>query len=199
MSAGSAASRREELVEIWRQANACTSCDLHETRTKVVFGSGDADARLMFVGEAPGAEEDRTGMPFVGRAGRLLDQLLADIGIGRDEVFIANVLKCRPPSNRDPAAGEIERCRPFLDRQVELVRPEVVCTLGNFATKLLTGDQTGITKVHGQPRSIEIGSSTVTLLPLLHPAAGLRSPKYLDALRVDFGRIPDLLAEGRAA
>lgn len=184
------------MVEVWRQASGCTKCPLHETRTSVVFGAGDSDADLMFVGEAPGADEDRTGMPFVGRAGRLLDELLAGIGIPREEVFIANVLKCRPPDNRDPAREEIDECRPFLERQVELIQPEIICSLGNFATKLLSGEPTGITKVHGEPRIVMIGDSEVTLLPMFHPAAGLRSPTYLDSLKTDFAKIPSLLAGG---
>ena len=191
-----AAERRERLVEVWKEASGCTQCPLHETRTNVVFGAGNADASLMFVGEAPGADEDRTGMPFVGRAGRLLDELLAGVGIDREEVFIANVLKCRPPDNRDPSPDEIAECRPFLERQVELIQPEIICSLGNFATKLLSGEPTGITKVHGNPRSVMIGDSEVTLLPMYHPAAGLRSPTYLDGLKEDFAGIPALLAAG---
>lgn len=170
-------------------------CALHESRSEVVFGAGDPAADLMFVGEAPGAEEDRTGLPFVGRSGVLLDELLEGIGISRQEIFIANVIKCRPPDNRDPSAVEIEECRPYLERQVELIAPRIVCTLGNFATKLLSGDPSGITKVHGEPRRAEVGSCEVTLLPLFHPAAALRSPKYASDLREDFARIPQLLSE----
>ena len=130
--------RRERLVEVYREASVCTKCPLSETRTNVVFGSGDADANLMFVGEAPGAEEDRQGLPFVGRAGGLLTELLEGIGMTREEVWITNVLRCRPPGNRDPQPIEIESCHPYLERQVELIRPRVIATLGNFATKLIT-------------------------------------------------------------
>jgi uracil-DNA glycosylase len=186
--------RRSELADLRREAEACTRCPLHESRNQVVFGVGNPEADLMFIGEAPGAEEDRTGLPFVGRSGGLLDQLLDGIGISRDEVFIANVVKCRPPDNRDPVAAEIDACSPYLERQVELIAPRVVCTLGNFATKLLSGDPSGITKVHGEPRPIEVGTSEVTLFPLFHPAAALRSPKYASGLRGDFARIPELLA-----
>ncbi|HET7177459.1 MAG TPA: uracil-DNA glycosylase, partial [Solirubrobacterales bacterium] len=139
MTALSPEQRRGALVELYEEASACTRCPLAETRTKVVFGAGNADADLMFVGEAPGAEEDRQGLPFVGRAGQLLNELLAGIGMSRQDVFIANVLKCRPPGNRDPQPLEIEACRPYLFEQVRLIEPQVVCTLGNFATKLLSG------------------------------------------------------------
>ena len=140
----SAEERREELVALYREVEACTRCPLRETRTKAVFGAGDADAEVMFVGEAPGAEEDRLGLPFVGRAGQLLNQLLEEIGMTRDDVFIANVLKSRPPGNRDPQPLEIEACRPYLFEQIRLIEPRVVCTLGNFSTKLLTGNPTGM-------------------------------------------------------
>src|SRR5215472_10384639 len=149
--------RREELVALFKEVQACTKCPLHEMRTKAVFGAGDADAELMFVGEAPGAEEDRQGLPFVGRAGQLLNELLEGIGMTRDDVFIANVLKSRPPGNRDPQPEEIEACRPYLFEQVRLIEPKVVCTLGNFATKLLSGSPVGITKVRGVPQVHELG------------------------------------------
>ena len=148
-----AEARREELVDLFKEVQDCTRCPLHETRTKAVFGAGNADADLMFVGEAPGAEEDRQGLPFVGRAGQLLNQMLEGIGLSREDVFIANVLKSRPPGNRDPQPLEIEACRPYLFEQVRLIEPTVVCTLGNFATKLLSGNPAGITRVRGTPRS----------------------------------------------
>lgn len=186
--------RRELLVETYRQVQGCTRCPLHGTRTKVVFGAGNADADLMFVGEAPGAEEDRQGLPFVGRAGQLLNELLTEIGLSRDEVFIANVLKCRPPGNRDPQPLEIDTCRPYLFEQVRLIEPKVVCTLGNFATKLLSGSPAGITKVRGTPQVHDLGGRTVFLLPLFHPAAALRTPSMKHTLRADFSRLPELLA-----
>jgi DNA polymerase len=192
VSAG-AAERREKLVELYKEVQRCEKCPLHETRTKVVFGAGDADADLMFVGEAPGAEEDRHGLPFVGRAGQLLNQLLEEIGLSREEVFIANVLKNRPPGNRDPLPAEIEACEPWLWRQVALIEPRVVCTLGNFSTKLLSGSQTGITKVRGTPQVHELGGRMVYLLPLFHPAAALRTPAVKETLRADFATIPELL------
>lgn len=186
--------RREQLVSLYKEVQDCTRCPLHETRTKAVFGAGDADADLMFVGEAPGAEEDRQGLPFVGRAGQLLNQMLEEIGLSREEVFIANVLKSRPPGNRDPQPLEIEACRPYLFEQVRLIEPKVVCTLGNFATKLLSGNPAGITRVRGAPQVHELGGRTVFLLPLFHPAAALRTPAVKETLRQDFATLPKLLA-----
>jgi uracil-DNA glycosylase len=190
----SAAERREELVALFKEVSKCTKCPLHESRTKTVFGAGNADAGLMFVGEAPGAEEDRQGLPFVGRAGQLLNQLLEEIGLSREDVFIANVLKSRPPGNRDPQPEEIAACEPYLWEQVRLIEPKVVCTLGNFATKLLSGSPTGITKVRGTPQVRRLGSRTVFLLPLFHPAAALRTPAVKETLRGDFATIPGLLS-----
>jgi uracil-DNA glycosylase family 4 len=192
----SAQERREALKAIYLdEARDCTRCALAETRTKVVFGSGDADADLMFVGEAPGANEDREGLPFVGQAGKLLDKLLEEIGMERSQVFVANVLKCRPPGNRDPQPAEIEACSEYLRRQVELIEPRVVCTLGNFSTKLLRGDPAGITGLHGRPEVRTIGGRAVRLYPLYHPAAALYTPTMLETLRSDFERIPAVLAE----
>jgi DNA polymerase len=189
----SPAGRREALVDLYREVQACTKCPLHETRTKAVFGAGNADADVMFVGEAPGADEDRQGLPFVGRAGQLLNQMLEEVGLSREDVFIANVLKSRPPGNRDPLPLEIEACEPYLFAQVRLIEPRVVCTLGNFATKLLSGSQTGITRVRGTPQVRELGGRPVYLLPLFHPAAALRTPAVKETLRADFATIPALL------
>jgi DNA polymerase len=195
MQSRTAAERREELVELYREASGCARCPLAATRTHVVFGAGNADADLMFVGEAPGQNEDLQGLPFVGRAGKLLDELLAGVGLSRDEVFITNVLKSRPPGNRDPQPEEIEACRPYLDRQIELIEPRVICTLGNFATKLLTRSSRGITQVRGRPQVHELGGRTVRLFPLYHPAAALRTPRVLEELRQDFSGLPELLDE----
>jgi DNA polymerase len=187
--------RRDALKGVYQQARGCTRCpQLAATRTQVVFGMGSADADLMFVGEAPGRDEDEQGLPFVGRSGKLLDQLLAEVGLARADVFIANVLKCRPPQNRDPAPSEIEHCQDYLFRQLELIEPRVVCTLGNFATKLLRGDTTGITRLHGRPEIRTIGPRTVRMLPLFHPAAALYTPSNVEVLRQDFAQIPALLA-----
>jgi len=188
--------RREELIALFNEVKGCTKCPLYETRTKAVFGAGDANADLMFVGEAPGAEEDRQGLPFVGRAGQLLNQMLEEIGLSREAVFIANVLKSRPPGNRDPQPMEIETCKPYLFEQVRLIEPTVICTLGNFATKLLSGNPAGITKVRGAPQVHELGGRTVFLFPIFHPAAALRTPAVKEQLREDFAKLPSLLAMG---
>jgi uracil-DNA glycosylase family 4 len=186
-----------ELDAYAAQTAACIRCRLSEGRTQVVFGNGDPSADLMFVGEAPGFHEDQQGMPFVGQAGKLLDQLLAGIGLSRDMVFVANVLKCRPPGNRDPMPDEIEACESHLFRQVELIQPKVVATLGNFSTKLLSGKQLGITRVHGQEQQVTLGGRSVLLYPLYHPAAALYTPAMLKVLQEDFRRIPELI--GRVA
>ena len=190
-----AEARREGLVELYREVSNCALCPLAETRTKTVFGAGNANAELMFVGEAPGAEEDRQGLPFVGRAGQLLSELLGEIGLSREDVFIANVLKSRPPGNRDPMPNEIEACQPYLWKQIALIQPIVIASLGNFATKLLSGNPTGITRVRGTPQVHELGGRTVFLFPLLHPAAALRTPAMKGTLREDFAKLPALLAE----
>jgi uracil-DNA glycosylase family 4 len=171
------------------------ACPLKDQRTKLVFGAGNANADLMFVGEAPGAIEDQQGLPFVGRAGKLLDELLLEVGIQRSDVFITNVICCRPPGNRDPLPEEIDACKPYLYRKIELIEPKIICTLGNFATKLLTGDPTGITRVHGRPQEREVGERIVRLFPIFHPAAALRTDSIKQLLRGDFAKLPALLAE----
>ena len=179
------------LAALAAEAAGCTRCPLAATRTQVVFGVGDPDADLMFVGEAPGRDEDLAGEPFVGRSGRLLDRLLAEeLGIDRSAVYIANVVKCRPPDNRDPRPEEIDSCRPYLAAQVELIAPAVVVTLGNFATKLLLDTDQGITKVRGA--SYPVGS--VQLVPTFHPAAALRGGGVVLAqMRADFVRAKQLI------
>jgi uracil-DNA glycosylase len=190
-----AETRRKELVELYREVSNCALCPLAETRTKTVFGAGNANAELMFVGEAPGAEEDRQGLPFVGRAGQLLSELLSEIGLSREDVFIANVLKSRPPGNRDPMPNEIEACQPYLWKQIALIQPTVIASLGNFSTKLLSRNPTGITRVRGTAQVHQLGGRTVFLFPLLHPAAALRTPAMKDQLREDFAKLPALLEE----
>jgi DNA polymerase len=193
----SAAERRELLKEVYARGKTCTRCpELAATRKTVVFGAGNADADLMFIGEAPGATEDEQGVPFVGRAGKLLETLLGEIGLQRSEVFIANTLMCRPPGNRDPFPLEIDNCHEYLLQKVELIQPTVICTLGNFSTKLLRGDPTGITRLHGQPEVLTLGRRAVRLYPIFHPAAALYTPRMLETLREDFVRLPDLLALG---
>jgi DNA polymerase len=181
------------LSEFGAEVAGCTRCALAQTRTQVVFGSGSPTADLVFVGEAPGFHEDKQGIPFVGAAGQLLVKLLAGIGLERDDVYIANVLKCRPPGNRDPQPEEIEACESHLFRQIELIQPKVVATLGNFATKLLSGKPDGITRVHGQEQEVTLGTARVLLYPLFHPAAALYTPRMLDVLATDFARLPALL------
>ncbi len=177
----------------------CERCALAAGRTQVVFGSGDPDAELVFVGEAPGFHEDQQGLPFVGQAGQLLDRLLQGIGLAREDVYTVNVLKCRPPGNRDPLPDEIAACEPHLFRQIELVQPRIVATLGNFATKLLSGKPHGITRVHGQEQEVMLGVSRVLLYPLYHPAAALYTPSMLAVLEEDFARLTDLLERQVAA
>ena len=183
----------EALATFAEQVSGCTRCRLSQGRTQVVFGVGNPHADLMFVGEAPGFHEDKQGVPFVGQAGKLLDKLLGGIGLERSEVYIANVLKCRPPGNRDPQPDEIESCEPHLFRQIELIQPRVVATLGNFATKLLSGKPSGITRVHGQEQEVTVGGNRVLLYPLYHPAAALYTPAMLNVLQEDFRRIPELM------
>jgi uracil-DNA glycosylase family 4 len=185
--------RADELRAFAEVVSGCTKCPLAGGRTQVVFGSGDPNADLLFVGEAPGFHEDKQGIPFVGAAGKLLDQLLGGIGLTRPEVYVANVLKCRPPGNRDPQPEEIEACESLLWRQIELIEPRVVATLGNFATKLLSGRPTGITRVHGQEQETTLGGRRVLLYPIYHPAAALYTPRMLEVLKSDFARLPELL------
>ncbi len=182
-----------ELDALRREAEACERCVLAGTRTRVVFGEGDPHSDLMFVGEAPGYHEDQQGRPFVGQAGKLLEQLLATIGLSREQVYIGNVLKSRPPNNRDPKPEEIEACEPYLLRQIELIAPRVICTLGNFSTKLLSGSQTGITRVHGIPQRKRLGGRELYLYPIFHPAAALYTPAMLETLKQDFLRLPEVL------
>jgi DNA polymerase len=193
-----AVERAAALREYAEQTSSCTLCALAEGRTQVVFGSGSPNAELMFVGEAPGFHEDQQGVPFVGQAGKLLDKLLGGIGLTRADVFVVNVLKCRPPGNRDPLPEEIAACEPHLFRQIELIDPKLVATLGNFATKLLSGRPQGITRVHGHEQEVTLGSRTVSLYPLYHPAAALYTPSMLKVLEEDFARIPALLERALA-
>ena len=197
MIAVEADTRRAELVRLTSEWSTCQACRLCESRTTVVVGDGNPHAELMFVGEAPGFHEDKQGVPFVGAAGQLLSKLLDGIGLKREDVYIGNVLKCRPPGNRDPLPEEIEACEPHLWRQIELIQPKLICTLGNFATKLLSGKPAGITQVHGRQQEVVLGGNPVTLYPIFHPAAALYTPRMLQVLQDDFARIPELL--GRAA
>jgi uracil-DNA glycosylase family 4 len=181
-----------ELADLAVRASVCTDCGLSETRKSVVFADGSPDADVMFIGEAPGAREDEQGLPFVGAAGHLLDDLLGEIGLRRDEVYIANVLKCRPPGNRDPRSEEIEACKHYLRSQLTLVDPRVVVTLGNFATKLLLKRDVGITRLRGQV----FPWWRRHLVPTFHPAAALRGgDRVLSQMREDFALVAALLAD----
>ena len=185
------------LEVLAEEASACTNCKLATAgRTKVVFGMGDPDADLMFIGEGPGAEEDKQGLPFVGRSGQLLDRVLfEELGITRDSVYIQNVVMCRPPGNRDPEPDEIAACNPWLEKKIELIRPKVIVTLGNFATKLLLETKEGITKVRGKAYPFRTG----VLIPTFHPAAVLRGGgEPLAQMRADFIRAKQALAEAGA-
>lgn len=186
---------RRTLEEAAREAATCTRCRLAQGRTQVVYGTGNPDADLMFIGEAPGYHEDKQGEPFVGAAGQLLNRMLAEIGIAREDVYIGNVLKCRPPGNRDPYPDETEACRPWLDEQIALIDPRVVVTLGNWATRSILGKQVSISRVRGQrfPWNGRI------VIPTFHPAAilhgGGEASNQMSALRADFQEIDRALAE----
>lgn len=179
------------LDELAALAHDCTKCPLAEGRTNVVFSRGNPAAELVFVGEGPGAEEDRQGLPFVGRSGQLLDRLIAEeLGVSPDDIYVCNVVKCRPPGNRDPKPDEIEACRPFLEQQIDLIAPKVVVTLGNFASKLLLDTTVGITKLRGKEYPYKHG----VLIPTYHPAAVLRGGgEPLAQMRADFVRAKQAL------
>jgi uracil-DNA glycosylase family 4 len=198
LSAHPATAAGDTLTEVGDVARACTLCPLAATRTQVVFGVGSPRARLMFVGEGPGQQEDLQGEPFVGRAGKLLTQLIEGIGLTRGDVYITNVVKCRPPGNRDPLPVEIESCSPWLDRQLQLIGPDVVVTLGNFATKLLLDTKLGITRLRGQEFPFARAGVHAVLVPTLHPAAVLRGGgQALAETRADFVRVKRLLEVNR--
>ena len=186
---------QRKLKAIAAEIRTCTRCKLHEGRTRAVPGSGPANADIFFLGEGPGAREDEQGIPFVGRSGKFLDELLESIGLNREKVFITNVVKCRPPGNRDPHVGEIQACTAYLDEQLDLIRPALVATLGRFAMRHFLSDGP-ISKIHGQPRRRD----GLLILPLYHPAAALYRGSLRGAVREDFQRIPGLLESlGRAA
>lgn len=178
-----------DLPELKTTLHDCQRCRLSSGRTQVVFGTGNPQADIMFVGEAPGFYEDRQGEPFVGAAGKLLTELLQSIGLSRADIFIANVIKCRPPNNRDPLPDEIDTCKPFLLQQIECIRPKLVCTLGNFATQTLLEKKVGITKVRGQV----IRLPNFIVFPLLHPAAALHQGNLRGPLMEDFKKLKAVL------
>jgi uracil-DNA glycosylase len=190
---------RVDIDSVRSQALSCTRCRLSESRTQVVWAGGDLDSDLMFIGEAPGFHEDRLGEPFVGASGQLLDRLLAEIDLARSGVAIVNVVKCRPPGNRDPLPDEIASCRPYLEAQLEYMRPDVIVTLGNFATQFMIGQPLGITKARGQLFRFR----GAVVVPTFHPAAALRGGSdggvpRVDAIRQDLARARSLVDEARA-
>jgi uracil-DNA glycosylase len=178
------------LQELARSLHNCERCKLAKLgRTQVVFGVGNPHASIMFVGEAPGFNEDQKGEPFVGAAGKLLNDLLASAGLSREQIYIANVIKCRPPNNRDPEPDEVETCKPFLMQQIQMIRPKLVCTLGNWATQTLLERKVGITKVKAQAFYMK----DFVIFPLLHPAAALHQGNLLDTLKEDFKKLKEFL------
>jgi len=179
-----------ELTDLYAEIAHCQRCDLAKSRKQTVPGEGPANAILMFVGEAPGYHENQQGRPFVGAAGQFLEELLASIGMTREQVYIANVIKCRPPSNRDPQADELAACQPYLMRQIELIDPRLIVTLGRFSMAHFLGKQS-ISRIHGQPQ----WKDGRLIFPIFHPAAALHQPKYRSAIEQDFVKIPDLLAK----
>lgn len=179
-----------ELQELEQSLHNCQRCKLAKLgRSQVVFGVGNPKASVMFVGEAPGVNEDQKGEPFVGAAGKLLNDLLASADLSRDQIYIANVIKCRPPNNRDPEQDEVETCKPFLLQQIQLIRPALVCTLGNWATQTLLQRKVGITKVKAQAFYLK----DFVLFPLLHPAAALHQGNLLPVLKEDFKKLKEFL------
>ena len=180
-----------DLPQLKTSLQECQRCQLSKGRTQVVFGTGNPQASIMFVGEAPGFYEDREGIPFVGAAGKLLTELLQSIGLERSDIYIANVIKCRPPNNRDPLPEEIVTCKSFLLQQIELIQPKLVCTLGNFATQTLLERKVGITKVRGQVIHLE----HFIVFPLFHPAAALHQGNLRVPLKEDFQKLKSVLEE----
>lgn len=182
----------EELKEIKSEVSNCQKCPLYKNRTNPVFGEGNQKAKIMFVGEAPGFNEDREGRPFCGQAGKVLDELLESVGIKREEVFITNVLKCRPPNNREPRIEEIKACTPYLDRQIEIIKPKIICTLGNYSTAFifkkygLKNQIQGISKIHGKVFSSKTLFGSVKIIPLYHPAVATYNPNMKEILKRDF-------------
>lgn len=184
--------KREKLKEFYLKIKDCNRCELSRSRTKFVFGSGSAYAEIMLVGEAPGKNEDIQGLPFVGQAGKLLDELLGSIGYERSEVFIANVLKCRPPENRDPKVDEINTCKGYLMEQIKIIDPGIICTMGRYSTQLLLNTDRGINSLRGKVYKID----NRIIMPINHPAAALYTPSRMEILRQDFQKIKKLIDSG---
>jgi len=178
----------EELEALAQQIKQCQRCRLAKTRTIAVPGAGPADADIMFVGEAPGMHEDQQGVPFVGAAGKFLDQLLGMINLSRKDVFIANIIKCRPPNNRDPQPDEISACEGYLKKQIELIKPKIIVTLGRFSMRLAFSGVT-ISRIHGTPKKV----GDIVYFPMFHPAAALHQPRYRSLIEQDILKLPELL------
>lgn len=187
--------RAQALGEFREAIKECPLCDLSKSRSIVVLGSGNEHAEIMFVGEAPGLQEDKQGLPFVGPAGQLLDQLLRSIHLDRAEVYITNTVKCRPPNNRDPEPHEMTACDPYLKKQIEMIQPRIICTLGNHATKSLLQTSSGISQLHGKL----IRRGEMAYVPLFHPAAALHKPPLRDVLIEDFQRLREHLESERTS
>lgn len=179
-----------ELKELYDSMRTCTQCRLAKSRALAVPGEGPEDAKVMFIGEAPGFHEDQQGRPFVGAAGQFLEELLASIHLSRQDVYICNVIKCRPPSNREPQPDELAACRPFIDKQIALIKPKVVVTLGRFSMELVFSGVT-ISRVHGIPRKV----GDIVYFPMFHPAAALHQPKFRSLIESDILKIPQILAD----
>jgi uracil-DNA glycosylase len=192
---GAVSEREQELAVLNDEVRTCTRCPLAETRIRAVPGEGPIDAEIMFIGEGPGFHEDRQGRPFVGPSGQFLQELLASIGLQRSQVYITNVVKCRPPNNRDPQPSEIEACMPYyLDRQIDLIDPKVIVTLGRFSmSRFFPGKS--ITRIHGQPKQ----EGRRIIFPMFHPAAALHQPHYREMIEQDILKVPALLEEMRSA
>lgn len=186
----------EALRALQESLRDCNRCGLCSGRTQVVFGVGNPEADLLFVGEGPGFNEDKQGEPFVGAAGKLLTELLGQIGLTRADVYIANVIKCRPPDNRDPLPEEIAACSPHLLDQIAIIKPKVICTLGRFATKLLAETELSMTAIHGKAKPVAIAGVDVVVFPVFHPAAALYTPSNRQVLEQDFAKLRHLLARG---
>jgi len=193
-------SRKELMKVVEDEVKNCKRCELWKTRRKAVPGEGNLNTSLMFIGEAPGYWEDVKGRPFVGAAGKLLDSLLNGIGLSRETVYITNVVKCRPPENRDPLPIEVETCTPYLNRQIQIIQPKIIVTLGRHATSYVLStagvkETTGITRLRGRVYTTKLFGTSVSVLPMFHPAAVLHNPKYRDSLERDFNLLKSMLEE----
>jgi len=189
--------REKEIEKIKEEVLNCKKCSLYKTRTYSVVGEGSHQAKIIFIGEAPGFNEDKTGYPFCGEAGKILDELLSSVGHRREDIYIANILKCRPPQNRNPKTEEIEACAPYLEKQIEIIKPKVICTLGNYSTAYIfekygLKDQIqGISKIHGKIFEVKSLFQNIKIIPLYHPAVATYNPNMKEILKKDFQILKD--------